>query len=214
MASLIDELKFGHAFLGFVKTPGPEAAFRMSDVALRMGDMAPAEKIAARAMEHDNLRELFDRCYFPEKPNLDELMKLPEGTLGHEFAKLMKAAGYKADFYPPRDPKTPIGYLAIRELQTHDIFHVLTGIGTDFTGEIGLQAFMLGQHGSGLSAAIIAAGILHQLKKNPLEVTPLMDAILEGYSRGKAAQFLLGFPWEEKWDQSLDQLRIEAGLAA
>jgi ubiquinone biosynthesis protein COQ4 len=212
MSKLWDEIKFGHAFLGFVKNPSPAAAFALSDVVLRMKDTAPAENVAENALRHRGFRQLFEQGYAPPPVDLNELRTCPQGSLGRSFLDHIETLGLQVDFYPPRDPRTAIGYFALRELQTHDIFHVLTGYTTSLDDELALQAFMLGQHGSGLSAAILAGGILHQIRTSPGGAADLMAKLGEGFTRGKRAQFLLGTDWEERWSEPLKKLKQEARL--
>ncbi len=45
-------------------------------------------------------------------------------------------------------------------------------------------------------------------------VISVMDAITDGYERGKHVRFLPGLAWEERWNQSLYELRREIGRRA
>jgi ubiquinone biosynthesis protein COQ4 len=54
----------------------------------------------------------------------------------------MKQKGFQPDFYRKLDIKDDDSYITIRTGQTHDIWHIITGFGTDLAGEVGLQALV------------------------------------------------------------------------
>ena len=90
-----------------------------------------------------------------EEPAIDSahidvaaLERLPEGTLGREYARFLRDNGLTLDvFQRPTgagiDPRA--AYLAQRLRQTHDIWHVVTGYQADVPGEVLLQAFTFAQ---------------------------------------------------------------------
>src|SRR5512142_3154419 len=63
-----------------------------------------------------------------KKPRLgrlefDALLKYPEGSLGHEFAKHMRAANLDPAAIPTLDAKTPGEYVFAHYYETHDVWH-------------------------------------------------------------------------------------------
>ncbi len=60
--------------------------------------------------------------------------------LGHAFAHHIIDHGFDPDYYRKIDIKNDVDYVLMRMRQTHDIWHVVTGIGTDPVGELGLKA--------------------------------------------------------------------------
>lgn len=110
----------------------------------------------ARDWRGSDARDLLD-----ERPSLqgreldlDALARLPAGTLGHEFVGYFRRNGidpFVSDF-PIR---SDVDYLSKRYRETHDLFHVITGYGTDELGEMELQAFVFGNLGLRQAAFIL-----------------------------------------------------------
>ena len=140
--------------------------------------------------------------------DLQELVKLPEGTLGRVFADHMISNGL--------DPKAiPVPYVAPGDLryvkahlrETHDVWHVVTGFNTDVAGEIGLQAFYLAQLPSRLSAVLIAMAFVHLATKNMEPRDALVGEIMRGFAIGKRAKMFFGFEWAKHWATPLADVR-------
>lgn len=98
--------------------------------------------------------------------------------------------------------------------RVHDLWHVLSGYGTDVTGELALQGFTLAQLQSPFSGLLLAGGILHLVIYKPLEMIRTFELIIEGYARGKQAQKLITVRLEENWNRSLAEIRAELGISA
>lgn len=71
--------------------------------------------------------------------DLEALARLPAGTLGHEFVRYFRANGIEP-FVTAFPVANDVDYLSKRYRETHDLFHVITGYGTDEPGEMELQA--------------------------------------------------------------------------
>ena len=71
---------------------------------------------------------------------LEDLERLPDGTLGRSFALHCRARALNPNLVqiPPTDE---VGSILHHMYQTHDIWHVVTGWGNDLPGEIGLGGF-------------------------------------------------------------------------
>jgi len=140
--------------------------------------------------------------------DLDALAKLPEGTLGHEFAHYFRKNGiepFSFDF-PLR---SDADFLNKRYRETHDIHHLLTGYGTDPTGEIELQAFYVGNLRLIHAALIMALSIPHQLTQTGLDVRRIRGYVRRmraAYVRGKHSRELLSVKFEELWSQPVSKL--------
>jgi ubiquinone biosynthesis protein Coq4 len=141
--------------------------------------------------------------------DLDELGKLPADTLGGAYARHMKANNLRADYYDVKvTPRTRMQFLRQRMRQTHDIWHVLTGWGTDEFDEVGIQGFTAGQYMSSMAAIIGAAAFLKSILRCRFnELERHVDNFCEGYGAGKRAQNLLAVKWEELWSEDVESLR-------
>src|SRR5262249_46979818 len=102
--------------------------------------------------------------------DLDALAALPEGTLGHAYAKFLRSRGLTPEVFDGSpagvtDPR--LSYLMQRMRQTHDLWHVVTGCETDPAGEIALQAFTFAQIRAPGNALLVLAGVLRGAREKP-----------------------------------------------
>lgn len=154
------------------------------------------------------------RALLHDRPTIDgaavaELRKLPKGTLGRAYADYLDDNGLDADLFraPPGLPPDA-QYLAQRLRQTHDVWHVLTGYRPDVAGEVALQAFTFAQTRMPSAGLIAAAGTARWA----FRARGLAKMTLDGYRRGKRAQFLASVRWEDRWTRSVDEVRREFGI--
>ncbi len=136
----------------------------------------------------------------------DALRALPETTLGGAYARFLDSRGLTPDIFrrPPGLPEM-VGFVAQRMRQCHDIWHVVTGYGTEVDGELPLLAFSWAQTNMPSPALIALVGTLRWLPQQP----NLPSLVAEGYRRGKRAAYLPTVIWEDRWEQPLDELRQE-----
>jgi ubiquinone biosynthesis protein COQ4 len=143
--------------------------------------------------------------------DLDALAALPEGTLGHAYARFMKAHGLTPDVFdgPPPDVRDPhAAYVIQRIRQTHDLWHVVTGAETDPAGEVALQAFTFAQLRAPSAGILAAAGTLRGMR----HTRQIVKDTLELYRLGVRANKLAVFPWEDHWATPLAEVRRMLGL--
>jgi ubiquinone biosynthesis protein COQ4 len=141
--------------------------------------------------------------------DFDRLRALPADTLGGAYVRYLDANALDPDLFqaPPGLPEVP-SYIAKRMRQVHDLWHVLTGYDTDVSGEVALQAFTWAQTDSPSSAILAVGGLLRFGRENP----GLFRRVVDGYRRGRKADFLAPLWLEEMWDRPLDEVRRELGI--
>lgn len=145
--------------------------------------------------------------------DLDKLAALPEGTLGHAYAKFLRRHGITPEIFdgaPPGISNPLRSYVAQRMRQTHDLWHVVTGCETDPSGEIALQAFTFSQIRSPGSAFLAVFGALRGVRERR-DVGILRDVVTL-YRTGKRAGRLPTFAWEDHWATPLAEVRAMLGL--
>jgi ubiquinone biosynthesis protein COQ4 len=137
------------------------------------------------------------------------LRALPPDTLGGAYARALAAQGLDPDIFqrPPGLPEE-LAYVAQRARQSHDLWHVLTGLDTDIPGEIALQAFTHAQLGQNFSKLIVRFGLLFYGAKYPR----VFRMVKRAASAGRDAKFLLAVRWEDWWADSLVDVRARVGL--
>lgn len=144
-----------------------------------------------------------------EQPAIDgravaALAALPPNTLGGAYARFLEREGLDPDVFRPTPELPPTAqYVSQRLRQTHDLWHVLTGYDTSVSGELALQAFYYGQTHLPAPALIAIFGALRFGSWRE----PMLQRLVEGYRRGKAAEFLPPISWEDHWEEDLDEVR-------
>jgi ubiquinone biosynthesis protein Coq4/drug/metabolite transporter (DMT)-like permease len=159
------------------------------------------------------LESMWQQRFRAEAYDVEALARMPGETLGGAYGRHMKANGLRPDYYEDVAPRHRMHYLRLRIRQTHDIWHVLTGYGTDEFGEVGIQGFYAAQFPNGQAAIIGAAAILKSVLRGRFgELARHLDAFCEGYVAGKRAESLLETRWEELWGENLEALRRRYGI--
>ena len=145
--------------------------------------------------------------------DLDKLIEYPEGTFGREYAEHMKRYNLPAfNISPELEDVAQRNVLALRYVVTHDIFHVLLGFDTSYAGEIGVLAFAATQNYSkSLKISLWFAKILYPIIA-PRQIKEIFANLKKGEELAKNAKFLLGYRFEEHWDEPLNQMRENLGL--
>jgi len=154
---------------------------------------------------------------FAERPRmgllpLASLRTLPEGTLGRALADHLAENGLAPDALPSLEAHTDEEYVRAHMLESHDVWHVLTGFPTDVAGELGVQAFSLAQVGSPFALGILAGGLTHTLLYAFGERDVRIRAIVRGWLLGRRARLLFGAPWHQMWELPLSEVRQRYAL--
>ncbi|MCS5637479.1 MAG: Coq4 family protein [Myxococcota bacterium] len=158
--------------------------------------------------------------YLSPSPDVDDLLALPDGSLGREFARYLVDNELDANLLREsafidahRSRGDDVGYLAERGFQLHDLFHVLTGYDTTPLGEVRVVSFTVAQTPAPYPAMIIATRPLQMVLYKPELLPVVMDAITEGWALGRRAKPLIAVHWEEYWERPLSDLRQAYDLA-
>lgn len=160
-------------------------------------------------------RRLFDehRTIDTGTIDLDALAALPVGTLGRAYAEFLRTRGLSPDVFqdPPVEIADPrMAYVVQRMRQTHDLWHVVTGLDTDPASEVALQAFTYAQVRAPSTAILATFGILRLARTNP----DLVFDVARAFATGRRAEKLAVFPWEDHWATPLTDVRAMLGLAS
>jgi ubiquinone biosynthesis protein Coq4 len=99
-------------------------------------------------------------------------------------------------------------------IQTHDVWHVVTGWGNDEIGEYGLGGFYLAQLASppffGFLLSIV--GLSTILRRRSF--ADFIEAVVAGYEMGKRAEPLFGVDWSKLWNVPLADVRQRFALVS
>ncbi len=169
-------------------------------------------RLVERLMRHDTATRAF-----AERPrlgplHLSTLRALPENTLGRTFVDHLEANRLDIHALPYLEARTDEEYVRAHLLESHDVWHVLTGFSTDVPGELGLQSFSLAQLGSPFALAVLVGGLTNTLLYAFSQREARMRAIVRGWLLGQRARLLFGAPWRQMWDAPMTQVRQRYGL--
>jgi ubiquinone biosynthesis protein Coq4 len=140
------------------------------------------------------------------------LRALPVGTLGRAYADFLDDNGLDPRAIPTLDAANDAAYVRAHLFETHDLWHVLTGFGTDVPGELAVQAVYLAQVHGALPPLLLTGGLIRALVFERESYRACVDAIARGYTLGAAARPLFGLRWGEMWERPLDEVRAELGV--
>jgi ubiquinone biosynthesis protein COQ4 len=144
-----------------------------------------------------------------EQYDIEALSTYKENSLAKAYASHMLKSGFKPDFYPHDKNQDIFSFLENRNRKTHDIWHVVTGLGVDVYGEVALQAFYHSQSPSPEIGFVIISQILGAINSgDSTKMDSIFAAISEGYTLGKTYKPLFGIKWEELWNEDLETLRV------
>jgi ubiquinone biosynthesis protein Coq4 len=151
--------------------------------------------------------EMMDARYPPLQPDLDSLAQYPAGSLGHEYAALIRRLNYDPEFFRPRLIDTEGRWLTQRIATTHDIHHLISGFSTEREGENGVLAITASQIGFPayvcLNQAVQTSNFRFKLANYPV----ISKAINHGVTIGFTSQAFCTARWEEQWGWSIEQWR-------
>jgi ubiquinone biosynthesis protein COQ4 len=165
-------------------------------------------------LSHSEVAAIAEERYIAPIPDVAKLSQYPEETLGYAYASYMKATGFDPAFYRQVQVNSDTSYLLLRLRQTHDLWHVVTGFGTDVPNEIGIKTFELAQTRRPVAGVLVTGGFIKCFLQTPEKVNTMLACIARGYSLGFTAKPFLAQKWEDHWDKPLAEWRAELGIPA
>jgi ubiquinone biosynthesis protein Coq4 len=107
---------------------------------------APPGREAQLAREHPELAALFAEGYDPALEPA-RLEALPDGTLGREYARFIRANRIDplGNLLALSKPKNLLEYQFYRAYKLHDVLHIVLGCDATALGEVPIVAYSLGQ---------------------------------------------------------------------
>ena len=190
---------------------------------------APQSAIDEYQAELDTLpgaRETIDAGYIAEPLSLEELAKCAPGTLGKGYYTFLVENKLEANLGRnyrefntelhesgklDRLPKD-MSFMMVRGFQIHDFLHVLTGYDSSPLGELALASFYLAQLRFPYHAMRLAVTLGHTAFIKPSATVSAMDAIVDGWSYGRAAKNLNFERWEAHIHTPVEELRARMNL--
>lgn len=146
--------------------------------------------------------------------DLEYLRRLPEGSLGRAYLSFMEDTELTLEGLVDSVARSAVLQAPeVRNMSdhlrdTHDLWHVLFGYGTDELGEMCLACVSYAQTQNPGMALIILASCLKILGREPSQ----MQRFWEAYDRGRSADWIPPTSWRELLPRPLDEVRASLGV--
>jgi ubiquinone biosynthesis protein Coq4 len=170
-----------------------------------------ADRLALSSLQYPGVREIAGRAT-PPGFRLSVLRGCPPGSIGRQYHDLIVDNGFDLEVLDGEglglsEMPSPLDYLYTRNLQTHDLWHLVAGYETTILHEFSIAAFQLAQFGHSYSGSLMAVmtGIA---ALNPAVGFPIMmDSVLAAWAHGRQTPPMIGIDWESRWHLSVDEIR-------
>lgn len=186
-----------------------------------------------RALSGDSIRRGYDRMLLTMEGGrqaflreelahrLDDpvwLARFEPGTVGAAYREFREARGFTAEgladearkVAPLADAPHPVIWYSRRIRDVHDVWHVLTGYGTDALGEACVVSFSYAQTRN-LGFAFIGLGAAREIRRENGSV-PARRAVLQAWRNGRAARWLPGLDYEALFAEPLETARARLNI--
>ena len=146
------------------------------------------------------------------------LSRFEPGSVGAAYRAFREARGFTAEgladearkVAPLVDAQHPVIWYSRRIRDVHDVWHVLTGYGTDALGEACVVSFSYAQTRN-LGFAFIGWGAAREVQREAPSV-PARRAVWQAYRNGRAARWLPGLDYEALFEQPLEAVRASLNI--
>lgn len=172
------------------------------------------DRVVARMKEQDpKVRAAFDNRLRLGWIDVDALMRLPEGTLGRVYANHLRSNGLD-----PNLVQIPVdddgSYFLAHGFETHDIWHVVTGCGTDEPGEFAVAGFYAAQTEAPFFAFLLGLVLFNTAFFKPDQFRERLAGLSGGFQAATRTRPLFGTDWASLWDTPIEEVRRDLGLDA
>ena len=186
--------------------------------ALILEDVYNNSRLARRFSGWDRVA---DRL-LPDALNQEQLTRLPRlvgldaenmikrhapGTVGYALASHMLANKLNPNLFEPITISSGRDYVINHITETHDVWHVVTGYGTDIPGEVALISFYAANADLPIAALLLGLAMLNTAFFAHDQLGNRVEAIAEGWQAGKRARPLFGLDWQAEFDRPLLEFR-------
>jgi ubiquinone biosynthesis protein Coq4 len=196
------------------------------EIERRLVNSLPMQLCVKAILQEPASAQLVQERYVGPAYDLEAMLKMPKGSLGWTYAKIMTTLGYDPQFYPQRPQfESDADYIGFRVNKTHDIHHILTGFSLDTLGELGVisvtvvqtryPTFLLIDLLSLLLTFISSDTLLSEVESDDDLNKTLgykFELISQGIAIGRAAKPLFPIKWEAGLERPLDQWRDELNI--
>lgn len=199
-----------HSVTDLLKSMG-EKTENVFDIEDNFRGSAQMKACVERVKSIPEAHALMEARYLGPEIDLEALLKLPLGTLGHTYATVMKTLDFDPNFFRQREIEKNEDWVTMRLRKTHDIFHVLTGFGPT-GGELGVLSIQAVQIGYPMCVMMQVASFGLALKRQPEKLSYITQQAARGMAMALEMQPLIAQCWEDGWDKPMQQWRTELNI--
>lgn len=211
MQAIIKKIRVSRAALAMVRDANdPNRVFDLIE-ALSASSDATQKTVEQMSRDPELARVLRERPRLG-RLDLEELGRLPNGTLGRTFADHLRENNLDPNLLPVQEAPDAASYVKAHLFETHDLWHVVTGFPTTSEGEMGLQAFYFAQSGARVPMGVFVAGLCFTFLNNFELCEVAMPQVVRGWLLGRRARRLFGTDWKTLLDRPLEEVRATFGL--
>ena len=169
------------------------------------------QRIRQLEVEQPGLVELFREGYDPAL-DVARLETLPDGTLGREYARFIRANAIDplGDLLEMPPPRNVLEYTFRRAYKLHDVMHVVLGCDTSVLGEVRIVSYSVGQrpHDDGAAADLaLAVLFLHLALRKPGEFKQAIRLAREWLELGERTRLYATFRLEDLLERPVGEIR-------
>ncbi|KAF8730649.1 hypothetical protein AX14_005335 [Amanita brunnescens Koide BX004] len=141
--------------------------------------------------------------------NMKQLANYPEGTFGRAYIAWLERCGVTPDTREPvryiSDPE--LAYVMQRYRECHDFYHCIVNLPVSVEYELALKYFEFANLGLPMTAI---AALFGPLRLTPKKREKLFTEYVPWALRcGGSARSLITVYWEERWGQSVEEMKKE-----
>jgi ubiquinone biosynthesis protein Coq4 len=199
-----------HSVTDLIKSMG-EKTDNVFDIQDQFRGSPQMQACVERVKAIPEARQMMEERYLGPDIDLNALLQLPRGSLGHTYATVLTSLGYDPNFYRRREIKADEDWLTMRLRKTHDIQHVITGFGPT-GGELGVLSMGAVQIGEPMAVLLQVASLGLALRRKPEQLKYVTDQAARGMGMALQAKPLVAQRWEEAWEKPVSQWRQELNI--
>lgn len=169
------------------------------------------DRLALSSLQYPGVRAVAERST-PPGFKLAVLSACPPESIGRQYHDLIVDNGFDLEVLDGEGLglsklPSPLDFLNTRNLQTHDLWHLVAGYETTILHEFSIAAFQLAQFGHSYSGSLMAVMTGVAALSPAVGFPILMDSVLTAWAHGRKTPPMIGIDWESQWNLSVNEIR-------
>jgi ubiquinone biosynthesis protein COQ4 len=144
--------------------------------------------------------------------DMTKLAQYPEGSFGRAYVTWLERCGVTPDTRTPvhyiDDPE--LAYVMQRYRECHDFYHCICNLPVNVESELALKYFEFANLGLPMTAIAALFGPLRLSEQKRARL--FSEYVPWALKCGGSARSLITVYWEERWQQRIDDMKVEFGI--